>query len=88
MLARQTNHASNGSAVGRPQNNSTVLGAVKIVLKTDGDVQKALEHGLFIDMIFYSASLFIQKKTNHTMLQVPEIRTCERKLQIKTKCGH
>ena len=66
--------------------DSTVLGTVKIVLKTDGDVQKALEHDLFhrYDLLL---RITIQSKrdSNHTMLQVPEVRTCERKLQIRSQ---
>ena len=69
--------------------DSTVLGTVKIVLKTDGDVQKALEHGLLIDMIYYFASPFIQRES-----QIIRCFKCQKlghvsaNCKSENKCGH
>ena len=55
--------------------DSTKLGTVKIVLKSENDLEKALHHGLFIDSIFYKTIPFVQNGI-------------QARCQSAEKCGH
>ena len=51
--------------------DSTKLGTVKIVLKSENDLGKALHQGLLIDSIHYKTTPFVQNGMQ--MLQMPEV---------------
>ena len=40
--------------------DSTKLGTVKIVMKSENDLRKALHQGLFVDSIYFKTMLFVQ----------------------------
>ena len=69
--------------------DSTKLGTVKIVLKSDNDLGKALQQGLFIDSIYYKTIPFVQNG-----IQIVRCFKCQKfghisaKCQSAEKCGH
>ena len=69
--------------------DSTKLGTVKIVLKSENNHGKALHQGLFIDSIYYKTIPFVQNR-----LQIIRCFNCQKfgyisaKGQSGDKCGH
>ena len=69
--------------------DSTKLGTVKIVLKSENDLGKALHQGLFIDSIYYKTIPF-----GRNGIQIIRCFNCQKfdhisaKCQSGEKCGH
>ena len=69
--------------------DSTKLGTVKIVLKSENDPGKALHQGLFIDSIYFKTIPFVQNGR-----QIIRCFKCQKfghisaKCQSGEKCGH
>ena len=64
--------------------DSTKLGIVKIVLKSENDLGKALYRGLFIDSIYYKTNTFRAKwDTDYQMLQMPEVWSHQCQMSIR-----
>ena len=69
--------------------DSTKLGTVEIVLKSETDHGKALHQGFFIDSIYYKTTLFVQNG-----IQIVKCFKCQKfghisaKCQSAEKCGH
>ena len=60
---------------------SRKLGTVKIVLKSENDLGKALHQGLFIDSIYYKTILFVQNG-----IQIIRCFKCQKFGHISAKC--
>ena len=69
--------------------DSTKLGTVKIELKSENDLGKALHQGLFIDSIYYKTIPFVQNG-----IHIIRCFKCQKfghisaKCQSEEKCGH
>ena len=61
--------------------DSTKLGTVKNVLKSENDIGKAMRPGLFIDTIYYKRILFLQNG-----IQIVRFFQCQKSGHISTKC--
>ena len=61
--------------------DSTKLGTVKIVLKSENDLGKALHQGLFIDSIYYKTIPFLQNG-----IQIIRCFKCQKFGHISAKC--
>ena len=61
--------------------DSTKLGTVEIVLKSENDLGKALHQGLFFDSIYYNTTLFVQNG-----IQIKRCFKCQNFGHISAKC--
>ena len=61
--------------------NSTKVGTVKIVLKSESDLGKALHQGFFIDSIYYKTITFVQNG-----IQIVRCFECQKFGHISAKC--
>ena len=69
--------------------DSTKLGTVKIVLKSENDLGKALHQGLFIDSIYYKTIPFVQNRTQFIRcFKCHKFGHISAECQSGEKCGH
>ena len=61
--------------------DSTKIGTVKIMLKSENDLGKALQQGLFINYIYYKTRLFVQN-----VIQIVNCFKCQKLGYISAKC--
>ena len=72
---------TNATATRYIKRDSTKLGTVKIVLKSENDLGKALHQGLLIDFIYYKSKHFVQNGK-----QIVRCFRCQKFGHISAKC--
>ena len=69
--------------------DSTKLGTVKIVMKSENDLRKALHQGLFVDSIYFKTMLFVQDGIQIVKcFKWQKFGHISAKCQSGEKCGH